>query len=548
MGLWASKLCYAKETTKNLWEAKDSVYDTTASRNTIVYKLYFLNIDRVSDKIMNLFRKLRWKLTINYTIVTVSAFLVVLIILVGIILPRIFIPTNILSPEALIGNLQEELTPLLGHILSQSPVDTQLIDILAKDTRGTITSFDFLRIGSLQFNLQTIAPLRSLIIGADGTLLGKTEHDISPSAVIGHPYDPNQYQGLEVPLKAALAGETDPSRLYTVFEPNKRFLIAVPIFNAAGEDGNRVLGVVVVIIENLPTQAEIPSHILNIAGRSLLIFLLGTGIMGALFGAFFARGLSLRFRQLSATLDAWSEGDFSKFIDDTTGDEISQFAGRLNYMAKQLQDLLRRRQDMAVSEERNRLARDLHDSAKQQALAASFQLGTALTLYDRQPQLAIKHLVEADALVDSVKNELTNLVHELRPLSLDGQDFSEALNEYALDWAHRSGIEMSINTEGDDELSLETREALFRIAQEALANTARHSSAKNVAISLEYATNMVKMIIKDDGCGFDKRVSHGGLGLSSMRERTEVLGGSFSVESSPGQGTKIVVTLPRMVL
>ena len=133
------------------------------------------------------------------------------------------------------------------------------------------------------------------------------------------------------------------------------------------------------ILDALPTQADVPMQILNITGRSLLVFLFGIGLMGAIFGAFFAHGLSTRFKRLSTTIDAWSEGDFSKFIDDATGDEISQFAQRLNNMAKQLQDLLHRRQDMAVSEERNRLARDLHDSAKQQALAASFQLGTALT-------------------------------------------------------------------------------------------------------------------------------------------------------------------------
>ncbi len=105
--------------------------------------------------------------------------------------------------------------------------------------------------------------------------------------------------------------------------------------------------------------------------------------MGAIFGSYFCPWAGHPLQALiSNATDAWSEGDFSKFIDDPTGDEISQFAQRLNNMAKQLQSLLRRRQEMAVSEERNRLARDLHDSAKQQALAASFQLGTALTLYE----------------------------------------------------------------------------------------------------------------------------------------------------------------------
>jgi NarL family two-component system sensor histidine kinase LiaS len=215
-------------------------------------------------------------------------------------------------------------------------------------------------------------------------------------------------------------------------------------------------------------------------------------------------------------------------------------------MAKQLKSLLYRRQEMAVSEERNRLARDLHDSAKQMALAASFQLGTALTLYDRDPQIAKKHLVEADALVDSVRNELTNLVHELRPQPVDGQYFSENIKEYVVDWSHRSGIELNIDIEGNEELSLETREALFRIVQEALANIARHSSASCTDVSLEYETDIVKMIIKDNGHGFDRSVQHGGLGLYSMQERAEGLGGSFTVESSPEQGTKIAVTLPRL--
>jgi NarL family two-component system sensor histidine kinase LiaS len=183
------------------------------------------------------------------------------------------------------------------------------------------------------------------------------------------------------------------------------------------------------------------------------------------------------------------------------------------------------------------------------ALAASFQLGTALTLYDRDPQIAKNHLVEADALVDSVRDELTNLVHELRPQPVDGQDFSETLKEYVLDWSHRSGIEIEIDIDikGNNGLSLVTREALFRIAQEALANIARHSSASCADVSLEYETDMVKMIIKDNGHGFDQRLRKGGLGLDSMRERAEALGGSFTVESSPGQGTKIEVTLPRLV-
>ena len=200
---------------------------------------------------------------------------------------------------------------------------------------------------------------------------------------------------------------------------------------------------------------------------------------------------------------------------------------------------------MAVSEERNRLARDLHDSAKQQALAASFELGTALTLYERDPQEAKKHLAEADTLVDSVRKELTNLVDELRPQPMEGEDLSEILKEYGMEWSHRSGIRLNVHVEGSEILSPVTRETLFRIAQEALANVARHSSASRAEISIEYGKDPITLVIKDDGRGFDTSAQHSGLGLHSMQERAETLGGSFTVASEPGRGTQIVVALPK---
>jgi signal transduction histidine kinase len=498
---------------------------------------------------MNIFRQLRWKLTLSYTLVTVSAFLVIFLVMAGLVFAQVFVPENLLSPEQMIDNYLNSRTwstyPVWSQILSQTPVDRELVNLYLSESRSIITNEGLFRIGSIQFSASTNASIRVLIIGADGILLGTSVPD-DPifRAAVGHPFDPTQVAGMEAPFKAALAGETDPKRLYTTIEPNKRYVFAAPLFNRAGGDENQVVGVVGVIFDSVPTQADVPAHILKIAGRSLLIFLVGVGIMGAIFGAFFAHGLASRFRQIAATTDQWSVGDFSRYIDDITGDEIAQFAQRLNNMATQLQSLLRRRQDMAVSEERNRLARDLHDSAKQQALAASLELGAAITLYERDPDGAKKHLATADTLVDAVRKELTNLVDELRPQPTDEQDFSEDLKGHALEWSQRSGIELNINIEGNDELSLETRETLFRISQEALANVARHSSASSADVSLEYGRNIVTLIIKDNGCGFDTHAPHGGIGLSSMRERAEELGGSFTVESAPDQGTQILVTLP----
>ena len=438
---------------------------------------------------------------------------------------------------------------LWSEILDQSPVDMELVRLYLRESKSFISSSDLFRVGAVQFSASTMASIRVLIIGADGVLLGTSDLDnsIYRSSIgieIGKPFDPTQVPGLEGPFKAALAGDIDPKNLYTMLEPDQRYVFAAPLFKRSGGDQGQVVGVIVVIFEAIPTQADVPAHILKIAGRSLIIFLLGVGIMGAIFGAIFANGLTKRFKRISATTDLWSLGDFTRYIDDGVGDEITQLGHRLNRMAEQLKILLRRRQEMAVSEERNRLARDLHDSAKQQALAASLELGTALTLYERDPKEAKTHLVEADTLVDAVRKELTNLVHELRPQAMDGQDFSEILKEYAFEWSQRNGIELEFNVTGIVELSFEPRETLFRIAQEALANVARHSAASFAEICLDYGTGKVIMTIKDNGRGFEPQAPHAGVGLASMRERAEACGGTFTVESAPGRGTQIGVSLP----
>jgi signal transduction histidine kinase len=200
-------------------------------------------------------------------------------------------------------------------------------------------------------------------------------------------------------------------------------------------------------------------------------------------------------------------------------------------------------QQIAALEERNRIARELHDSVKQQALAASFQIGTALTLYDRDMQTAKSHLQEADRLVDLVRKELTDLIHELRLQTVDRKGIAEILKDYAVEWTHQSGIEINIDVQEPTWLSTDLKQALLRIFQESLANVARHSSAECVDVVL-CVDKGIHLIVKDDGQGFDGQIDHGGMGLQSMKERTEALDGAFSVESEPGKGTRIKVTFP----
>jgi signal transduction histidine kinase len=469
----------------------------------------------------------------------------VLLILALLVLPSILLPNDLLAPGSAAFWVQaanEQAVPLARYLLSESPPNTEGIAALVNysDT-ARFGRFDLLRVGTVQLYMGTTTEIDMLIIGADGSLLGRTHFPAFPST--GQPFDASSIPGLETPLQAALAGERNPDRLVSMGESEKELIVTTPVFGF-DESGDRLLGAVVYVAESMPIQDDIASHTIALAGRAAILFILGAGIMGAVFGSLTAKRMAGRLSRLAQATNAWSQGDFSGFIDDPTGDEISQLAQRMNSMAEQLQHLLKRRQAMAISEERNRLARDLHDSAKQQALAASFQLGTAITLFERDPQAARKHLMEADTLVDSVRKELTDLILELRPPTMNGRDFAEILNEYAVEWAHQNGIDVDVNVQGKHELPLEITQTLYRIMQEALANVARHSSASSTGVWLNYGTDAVTLTITDDGCGFDIGEQHDGMGLHSMRERAESLGGDFVIESTPGQGTRVSLTFP----
>ncbi len=490
----------------------------------------------------NRVHRLQWKLTLSYTAVTVAALLVTLLFVAVLALSLIFLPYDQAPLEIWVQAVNEQAVPLARILLDDTPPNTAWIaDFVNYSSVARLESLDLLHLGNLTLYLRATAGLEMLIFDSSGALLGRTGYPAFPDG--GQPFETTTIPNLVDPLQAALTGVRDPAQLVNISSPEGEWAVAVPVF-ASGENDARLMGAVAYVLEAMPTSDKILAHVLTLAGRSMLIFLLGAGAVGTIFGFWTARGMTRRLEHLSAATDAWSCGDFSEFINDTAGDEISLLAKQLNRMAEQLHNLLQRRQEMAVSEERNRLARELHDSAKQQALAASFQLGTVLTLFERDPQAARSHLLEAENLVDAVRKELTDLILELRPPAENGRDFSETLSEYATEWAHQNEIEINITIQGDNELPLETGQTLYRIMQEALANVSRHSAASHTDLSLSYGIDSVALWIEDDGVGFDTMQEYNGIGLASMKERAEAANGSFSIESERGRGTRIQISLP----
>jgi ligand-binding sensor domain-containing protein/signal transduction histidine kinase len=218
----------------------------------------------------------------------------------------------------------------------------------------------------------------------------------------------------------------------------------------------------------------------------------------------------------------------------------------VNVRTQEIEQLFEENKELAVMEERNRLARDLHDSAKQKAFASLAQLGAASGLLNQDPTSARKHLGEAENLVYEVIQELTFLIQEMYPIALKEKGLVNALREYVFEWETRTDIRVNMHIEGEGHLPLAIEQAIYRIVQESLANIARHSHATQVEFAVVYQNETVEVSIADNGQGFDPEQKPNGIGLRSMYERAKSVGGIFAVQTMPGQGTHVKITVPAL--
>src|SRR5262249_36917465 len=281
--------------------------------------------------------------------------------------------------------------------------------------------------------------------------------------------------------------------------------------------------------------------------NSQILLVLGMCLIGVLTGALLARNLTHRLRTIADAADAWSRGDFAATARDASADELGQLARDLNRMAEQLQPWLATREALAVVEERNRLARELHDTVKQHVFANALLVRAARKQLDRDPQTAQRHLSEAEELAEATQQELIALIQALRPAALADKGLVAVLDAYTREWSERTSVGVDLRVQGERATPLEVEEALYRLAQEALANIARHSGASRAEIQLAWDDDQVRLTVRDDGRGFDVSDAEGkGLGLASMRERVQALGGTLNLTSAPG-GTRVEGSVPLAV-
>ena len=228
----------------------------------------------------------------------------------------------------------------------------------------------------------------------------------------------------------------------------------------------------------------------------------------------------------------------------STIQQVERERDRNQLLVEELRATQTKLQELAVVDERNRLARDLHDSVKQQMYAISMQLGAARTLLE-DGHRAYAPVTEAERLAKQAGAELTTLIRELRPPSLESKTLAIALQDYLTEWARQNKIETRIHIDNDLPLSVNEEQAFFRVVQEALSNIARHSQAAQVTVELRQVDSDILFCIADTGKGFDADLVKMGIGLDSMRERLAQIGASFRVQSEVGSGTQITSTLRR---
>jgi PAS domain S-box-containing protein len=199
----------------------------------------------------------------------------------------------------------------------------------------------------------------------------------------------------------------------------------------------------------------------------------------------------------------------------------------------------------AALEERQRLARELHDSVSQALYGIALGARTARKLVDQNPKLLADPLDYVLALADAGLAEMRALIFELRPESLETEGLAAALEKQAAALRARHEIEVSTSLCDEPEAPLESKEALYRIAQEAMHNTVKHARANKVELEMACDSGSLSLEVSDDGVGFDTGGEFPGhLGLRSMRERAMRLGGTFRVESAAGGGTRIRARIP----
>ncbi|RMF63636.1 MAG: sensor histidine kinase, partial [Cyanobacteria bacterium J069] len=221
-----------------------------------------------------------------------------------------------------------------------------------------------------------------------------------------------------------------------------------------------------------------------------------------------------------------------------------QSRDKLTAANAQLRNYALRVEKLAMSQERNRIAREIHDSLGHSLTALNLQVEGALKLWQSNPQRAHQFLKEAKVLGSTALQDVRQSVAAMRADPLQEQSLEAAIALLARNVEQATGIAPICQIHLDGPLPADLSTSLYRIVQEAFTNICKYARPTQVLLDLQDTAATLHLLIQDDGVGFDPSQNRTGFGLQSMRERTEALGGIFELQTSPGQGCTITVHIP----
>lgn len=259
-------------------------------------------------------------------------------------------------------------------------------------------------------------------------------------------------------------------------------------------------------------------------------------------------------RDLEAVASRLWSGDYGARVSwsSVADEEVLRIGSMFNILLDDLAADRARMRELAAEviaagdRERAALARELHDSIAQHLAGLLLQLAAAAR-DTRDPDMA-ERLRDARDAVESTLQEVRTLSHALHPGILDDLGLEAAVRKLARDSSHGNGIDIDVNFETDaPRLPHDVEAVLYRVAQEAVRNATTHAAAKHIRLSLRRDATSATLNVHDDGTGFDladaQKRRHG-IGLTSMRERVDLLNGQFHVKTAKGSGTTISATVP----
>jgi signal transduction histidine kinase len=233
------------------------------------------------------------------------------------------------------------------------------------------------------------------------------------------------------------------------------------------------------------------------------------------------------------------------FYDEEDGQTIMAFANQAA-IAIENAKLYDRSREQDVLKERNRLARELHDSLSQSLFSMVLNAEAALLFFDSEPEKARSQMRLLYETANAALKEMRSLIFELRPANLEQEGLAAVLSKHCKTVAERYSLKIEADVKGQRRLSLPIEKALYRVAQEALNNIVKHAQATQVTVTLNTQDNWAYLTVQDNGVGLPStRAKPNTLGMTSMRERVEQLDGFFEIGPGPGGvGTQVKVGVP----